>query len=248
MFLKGNRRYGDSRCNIWENLLDLSYNIYPGYYHLPSNKYFLKYEVKFLSSNKSTVSTRYIVLVGVGSFLLAIIFAFISETLSQKFNNLILSFFFLIIIILINIISDILGTAVTAATEPPFHAKAAKRVSGSQQSILLIRNADRVANITNDVIGDIAGTLSGALGISLAVQVFLRLHGFDQLMLNVFLTALIAALTVGGKAAGKKIALTHSNKVVFLAGRLLALVERITGFSFFKAKSGAKRKERMSRP
>ena len=60
-------------------------------------------------------------------------------------------------------IFDIIGVAVTAAREEPFHAMAVDRVSGAQQAIRLVRHADKVATFTNDMIGDVAGTLSGAV-------------------------------------------------------------------------------------
>ena len=55
---------------------------------------------------------------------------------------------------------DIIGVAVTVANEHEFHAKATKKVKGSKDSIKLIRNAPKVANICADVIGDICGVLS----------------------------------------------------------------------------------------
>ena len=53
--------------------------------------------------------------------------------------------------------------AVTVANEHEFHAKATKKVKGSKDSLKLIKNAPRVANICADVIGDICGVLSGAI-------------------------------------------------------------------------------------
>ena len=83
-----------------------------------------------MGSNKSTVSGRYIALVGIGSFVLAIIFTFISESFTSRLNSIILSIVFLVFIVIINIAADIVGTAVTAASHVPFNAKAAKRIRG----------------------------------------------------------------------------------------------------------------------
>jgi hypothetical protein len=46
------------------------------------------------------------------------------------------------------------------------------------------------------------------------------------------LTAVIAALTVGGKALGKRIALTYAEEVVYIAGRFMHGVSVVTGRDF----------------
>lgn len=182
-----------------------------------------------MKNNKSTVSGKYIIFVGFVSFGIAALFFLLSEFLARTLNSLVLSFLFLIVIILAGITSDVIGTSVAAANEMPFHAKASKRVKGARESVFLIRNADRVANICNDVIGDIAGTVSGALGIALVLQIISMWEELHLSTLNMMITALIAALTVGGKAFGKKIALSRPNDVIFFVGRVMAVVSGITG-------------------
>jgi len=179
-----------------------------------------------LKKSKSSVSGKYVVLVTVISFTFAAMFFLLSQYLAQIIGNLFLSFFLLLIIILCGIVADILGTAVTAADEIPFHAKAAKKVKGAKESVRLVRNADRVANITNDVIGDIAGTVSGALGIALGLQMLVYWQEHNQYILHMLITALIACFTVGGKAYGKRIALSQPNEVVLIAGFVIATLSR----------------------
>jgi Mg2+/Co2+ transporter CorB len=187
--------------------------------------------VTFLGNNKSTVTGRYIFIVGIGSFFLAVIFTFLAETITYNVNSIILSTIFLIIIIIINALADILGTSATAASHAPFNAKSSKKVKGAPQGLKLIRNADKVANIANDVVGDITTTVGGALGISIVIQITNLGSGFSRFWLNVLITALIAALIVSTKAIGKKIALSHPDDVIFVAGKLLACIEDITGRS-----------------
>ena len=187
-----------------------------------------------MANNRSTVSGRYVFFIGATSFVLAVAFFWFSEILAIKLQNLFLSFLFLVIIILAGISADIVGTAVAAAKEAPFHAKGAKKVPGAPESVFLIRNADRVANICNDVIGDIAGTLSGAMGIALVLQILLRWPETERMILNMLMTGAIAALTIGGKAAGKRLALTHPNEVIFLVGRVIAAWNRFSGMSVGK--------------
>jgi len=187
-----------------------------------------------LASNRSTVSGRYIALVGLCSFLLAIIFTFISEYFASRLNSIILSLIFLVFIVLINIAADIVGTAVTAASHVPFNAKAAKRIRGAPHGLQLIRNADRVANLTNDMLSDITTTVGGALGISIVVQIIKLAPNASQFWLNILITASIAAVIVSGKAYSKKIALSHPDDVIFFVGRFLARVEELTGYSPFR--------------
>ncbi|ABO49612.1 conserved hypothetical protein [Desulforamulus reducens MI-1] len=182
-----------------------------------------------MGNHKSNVSTRYLFLVSIGSFLLAIIFSLLSETMTRVVKSVIISLSGLLFIILIGILADIIGTAATAAQEAPFHAKAAKRVRGAKEGVFLLRNADKVANICNDVIGDIVGTVSGALGISIVVKIVKSNPGLDAFWANIVMTALIASITISGKALGKVLALTRANDVIFFVGKILAYWEKLIG-------------------
>lgn len=187
-----------------------------------------------MGNNKSTVTGRYIFFVGIGSFFLAVIFTFLSETITSRVNSIILSTVFLIVIIIINALADLLGTSVTAASHTPFNAKSSKKVRGAPQGLKLVRNADKVANIANDVVGDITTTVGGALGISIVIQIMNLGPGISQFWLNVLITSLIASVIVSTKAIGKKIALSHPDDVIFVAGKFLAGIEDITCRSPFQ--------------
>ncbi len=189
-----------------------------------------------MANNKSTVSGRYILSVGIASFLLAIVFTYFSEYFTSELNSVILALVFLLFVILINIAADVVGTAVTAASHVPFNAKSAKRVRGAPHGLQLIKNADKVANLTNDMLSDITTTVGGALGISIALQISNINHAVSQFWLNILITAFIAAVIVSSKAFSKKIALSHPNDVIFFVGRIMARIEETTGYSPFKKK------------
>lgn len=182
-----------------------------------------------MGNNKSTVSVTYITAVGIVSFILAAVFFILSQLLAQKLNSIIISSIFLVLIILVGIIFDTVGTSAAAATEATFHSRAAKRVPGARESVYLVRNADKVANIANDVVGDIAGTVSGAIGISLVLQIISYYPGTNKFLLTMITTAVIAALTVAGKAFGKKLALSRANDIIFMVGRIFAQLEKLFG-------------------
>ena len=88
------------------------------------------------------------------TFVLSGIVSFISNNGIEKLN-IVLSIIILIAVVLLGIIFDIIGVAVTVAPEEDFHAKATKKAEGAKTSIKLIKNASKVANICADVIGDI---------------------------------------------------------------------------------------------
>jgi hypothetical protein len=153
---------------------------------------------------------------------------FISAVLSVASSNvlkgagIITALLVIFLIILINIIFDIIGTAVTAAEETPFHAMASRKMFGARQAIKLIRNADKVSNVCNDVIGDICGIISGAAG---AYIIFRIIGQSDKIsMAELVMTGLITAFTVGGKALGKTIALHNSNYIIYKVSVIISLI------------------------
>lgn len=129
----------------------------------------------------------------------------------------------LFVIIFTGIFFDLLGIAVTSAEETPFHAMAAHRLRGAKESITIIRNAGPVANFFNDVIGDISGIISGSAAAAILIKINQEIS-FENTALSFVLTAIIAAITVGGKAIGKEIALRHSGYVVFKMGYILSFL------------------------
>ena len=74
----------------------------------------------------------------------------------------------LMCVVLIGVFFDIIGTAVSVCGQTHLNAKASKRIPGAKKALGLTRNASRVANICNDVIGDVCGTVSGGIGTALA--------------------------------------------------------------------------------
>ena len=169
--------------------------------------------------------------VGAITFSLAVIVSIASSFFLENISSLLLGFLLLLVIIFINVIFDAIGTAATAATEPPFHAKAADRVVGANEAVFLVRNADRVANYCGDVVGDVCGTISGAIGATIALRLIIKQPTLDELIISVFMSAVIATITVGGKAVGKTLAVEEANEIIFAVGRILAGLKRAVGRS-----------------
>lgn len=104
---------------------------------------------------------RWIALIFLVTVLISALMSFVSSNLLEG-AGLILSFVILICIVLTGILFDIIGVAVTAADEVPFHAMASRKVPEAEDALRLIRNAGRVSSFCNDVIGDICGVISGS--------------------------------------------------------------------------------------
>ncbi|MBS4025376.1 MAG: hypothetical protein KGZ96_06840 [Clostridia bacterium] len=173
---------------------------------------------------------KHAAVVGAATFFSAILIIFGSGIFFNKVTSLFLYFIFLIAIILVGIIFDIIGVAAAAATEPPLCARAAKKQAGALQAINLVRNADRVASFSNDVIGDIAGTVSGAIGASIIFRLVLLEPGLNTFVYGAVMTGAVAALTVSGKAFGKSYAINEANEIIFFVGKLIYIVEKKFGF------------------
>ena len=171
-----------------------------------------------MSKNKEKEHSKitWFVEVFIITFALSICFSYIS-TYGVSNLNLVSSIIILIAVIAVGIVFDIVGVAVTVAKEHEFHAKATKKVEGAKTSLKLIKNASKVANICADVIGDICGVLSGAISAMIAAKIAEKTGANLQFVIS----ALVASLTVGGKALGKDVANKNSTKIVHFVGTIL---------------------------
>ena len=131
------------------------------------------------------------------------------------------AFVILLAIVLIGILFDIVGMAVATADEKPFHSMAARKVPGSQESIRLLRSAERVSSICCDVVGDICGVVSGSASATIAAQVVAKMEFSWPQVVSLLMSALVAGLTVGGKAIGKTVAINSCTEIVHTVGRFL---------------------------
>ena len=172
------------------------------------------------TGKKTGPDYKWIVLIFLSTMFISAVMSFVSSNLLEG-STLVVSFFILVCIIFIGIVFDIIGVAVTAADEAPFHSMASRKIPEAVDALRLIRNAERVSSFCNDVIGDICGVISGSASAVIAVRALLLRPGSKEAVLNLILSALVAGLTVGGKAFGKTIALQSSIQVVRVAARVL---------------------------
>lgn len=144
----------------------------------------------------------------------------LSDILMEN-SSMPIAFLVLFVIIFIGIVFDIIGMAVASADEKPFHSMAARKVPGAQEAISLLRNAERVSSICNDVVGDICGVVSGSASATIAVQIVSNFAFTWPQVISLLMSALAAGLTVGGKAIGKSFAVNSCTKIVHTVGKVI---------------------------
>jgi Mg2+/Co2+ transporter CorB len=150
------------------------------------------------------------------------------------------AFLILLMIVFIGILFDIVGMAVATADEKPFHAMASRKVRGAKECIMLLRNAERVSSICNDVVGDICGVVSGTASAAISAQILSNFELSFASVVPLALSSLTAALTVGGKAIGKGIAVSACTEIVYHAGQVIYFATHWK--DLFKKKNKKKKK------
>ena len=169
------------------------------------------------------------------TFFISLFLGIFADILSKNLS-FIPALLVLVFIIMVGIFADMAGIAIATADEKTLNAMAARKMRGAKEALTLLKNAEKATSIFNDVIGDIAGIISGATGATIGVYVIGMLSDliasgkgqFGELMILSVLSAIIASLTVGGKAAGKKYAIKNAEKIVYLVGKTAHFFKRIT--------------------
>lgn len=180
---------------------------------------------------------RWVVTIFLVTIVISGIISFVSDEVMSR-SGIVTAFVILLTIILVGIIFDVIGMAVASADEKPFHSMAARKVIGAHQAIRLLRNAERVSSICNDVVGDICGVVSGSASATIAAQI-LRSSDFGwPQMITLTMSAFCAGLTVGGKAIGKTFAVNSATKIVHNVGIFIYWLNHIP--DMFRARKNKK--------
>lgn len=157
------------------------------------------------------------------AFALSIFFGISSEFL-LKGAGLFISILLILLLIVVAVITDMIGVAVTACHKEPFTAMAARKVKGAREALFLIKNAEKVSSLCNDVIGDVCGILSGAAGAAITLKIIIN-NPNDSLKVIIasLVSAFIAGLTIFGKALGKRYAIQNCDKIILRLGKILSI-------------------------
>lgn len=152
--------------------------------------------------------------------------SFVSEQI-MSVSGIAVAFCILLVIVMIGILFDIIGVAVTSADEKPFHSMAARKVPGAAEAIKLLRRAEKVSSICNDVIGDICGVVSGSASATIAAQILVNFEFSRPQLLTLLMSAMVSGLTVGGKAFAKSFAINSNTTIVHSVGKVIGLITGI---------------------
>lgn len=162
---------------------------------------------------------KWITVVFALTFALSVIFSFVTNMVTDNVSNLFLLWLLLFIVIIIGIIFDMIGTAALTSNEATFHSMSSKKVSGAKESLVLIKNCEKISSICNDVVGDVCGIISGGLGAIIAIGITTK-TGLNNVVVSIGVSAIISSLTVGGKAIFKGYATRHADSIIHLIGKL----------------------------
>lgn len=173
--------------------------------------------------NKKSNNNSWVIFIAITTFVLSLLFSFISNTVIANLN-IILGILVLVVVILIGVVFDLIGVAVTVGNEEDFHAQASKKIKGAKTSIKMIRNSAKVSNFCADVIGDICGVLSGAISAMIAFKLTEN-YGMSSSLQFVF-SAIVSSVTVGGKAITKEIAKKNSTKIIGFISKFINIDEK----------------------
>lgn len=167
---------------------------------------------------------KWVLIVTILAFALSLIMSLAVTSILENVTltiSIIVTFLF----ILLGIIFDIIGVAATCGDEVAFHSMSARRVRGGKVGVKLIKNASKVSSVCCDVVGDICGIISGAAGVTI-VTLLVNKTSWSPLVVSLLVTSLISALTIGGKALGKNLAISKSVEVITIVAKTLSIFQK----------------------
>ena len=162
---------------------------------------------------KEQVNKKWVMTVVSVAFISSFCLSFISETTIPNLSlwlGIIVTLFF----VFLGILFDIIGVSVTSADEKVFHSMSSRKVKGANIAVKFKKNADKVSSFCCDVIGDVCGIISGAAATSIAATLVLDFK-LNALLTSITVAAIIASITIGGKAIGKSFAINKSNIILY---------------------------------
>lgn len=169
---------------------------------------------------KETINWNWILKIVIIAFTISFCMTFISEMTIPNMSIL-FGIIVTLIFIFIGILFDIVGVSVTSSDEAVFHSMNSRKVKGANVAVKFKKNADKVSSFCCDVIGDICGIVSGAAGTTISLSIA-NMTGISILLCTLLVSAVIASLTIGGKAIGKSIAINKSDIILYEFAKLVS--------------------------
>lgn len=174
--------------------------------------------------NKKNGSAQWIITIFFVTIVVSSAISYLSSVIMED-AGLVEAFIVLLLIVLLGIVFDVIGVAVMSANEKPFHSMASKKVPGAAEALSLLRNAEKVSSFCNDVVGDICGVVSGSASAIIAVMA-LRNFNSDAVK-QLLMSAIVAGVTIAGKAFGKNIAMSKSTQIVHFVSKPIYYIKSL---------------------
>ena len=162
---------------------------------------------------KEKVDVKWILTILLLSFVISFTLSFISQMTIPNVS-LWIGIIITLLFIGLGVFFDIIGVSVTSADEAIFNSMCSRKVKGANVAVRFKKNADKVSSFCCDVIGDICGIISGAAGTAITV-IIANTFDFSLLVTGLVVSAVIASLTIGGKAIGKSFAINKSAIILY---------------------------------
>ena len=173
---------------------------------------------------KEKVNVKWIVQIALISFTISFGLSFVSEIAIPNLS-VVWGMLLTLAVVFVGILFDIVGVAVTGADEKVFHSMNSRQVKGSKVAVLFKKNADKVSSFCCDVIGDICGIVSGASASAVSVGLAATFN-WNLLLVSLTVAAIVAALTIGGKACGKSFAINKSDVILYEFAKIISIFYR----------------------
>ena len=162
---------------------------------------------------KELVDKRWVLTIIIISFSISFSLSFVSEVTVPNFN-LVIGIIVSLLFILLGVLFDIIGVSVTTADEKIFHSMNSRKVKGANIAVLFKKNSDKVSSFCCDVIGDICGVISGSTAVTIA-SLISKTTSINIFLMTLITTAIVASLTIGGKAIGKSFAINKCDIILY---------------------------------
>ena len=162
---------------------------------------------------KEKVNVKWICQIAIISFTISFGLSFVSEIAIPNLS-VVWGILLTLAFVFVGILFDIVGVSVTGADEKVFHSMNSRQVKGSKVAVIFKKNADKVSSFCCDVIGDICGIVSGASASAVSVGLATTFN-WNLLIVSLTVAAVVASLTIGGKACGKSFAINKSDVILY---------------------------------
>ncbi len=162
---------------------------------------------------KELVDKKWVLTIFVIAFAISFSLSFVSEITVPNFN-LGIGIVVTLLFIILGILFDIIGVSVTTADPKVFHSMNSRKVRGANIAVIFKKNSDKVSSFCCDVVGDICGVISGSTAVTIATLLS-KATSINIFLMTLITTAVVASLTIGGKAIGKSFAVNKCDIILY---------------------------------